>query len=373
MLVVEAILVAILVLTAVLFFTSVQRPTAGAESQGVDLGQVATDTLGILQRRAFTSPAVKGDPEDWVTKVLGGDTAAASTVDDFVTQVLPTGAKHVVRLSNGVGTVGLLPTASPGLPRGARAAEIPLFPHWQAFAGQVVADVGSPGQGLTAAANPTLARFTDPTDIRCIKAPYSLTATATSLWQTATALTGTLTSGSATVTGLSSTAALEAGMRAQGTNIPAGTTVSAVASSTSVTLSAAATGSGSTSVSFIPERVPKGAVYGTWAGYTDVGCSAGAVYAAVVLPGARVVPSLTWTTATRTLTAASATFSSSDIGTLVVGTGMAGGAVITAYNSTTAVTLSVKPTAAGTATSLVFAPNPTYPVYGLQLVVWFGA
>jgi hypothetical protein len=367
---VEAILVAVLVLTAVLFFTSVQRPTGGGESRGLDLGPVASDTLGILQRRTFTTEAT-GDPEGWVTKVLAGDAATSTQVDDFVTQVLPTGAKHVLRLSNGIGTVGLLPTASPGGPQGARAAEVPLFPHWRAFASKEATDLAAPGQPLTST-NTILSRFTDPADsIVCIKAPYN--ATATTLWRTPVVRSATLASGSTAVTGISSTAALSLGMRVTGTGVPAGATVADVPSATSITLSAAATSSGASTLSFYANRVPVGAVYGTWAGYTNAGCTTGAVYAAVVLPGAKTLTGLTWTTTSKSLNAASAVFSASDVGKLVVGPGIPGGTYIAAYNSTTQVTLSVKPTVAGTNASCSLAANPSYPIYGLQLVVWFGA
>lgn len=58
--------------------------------------------------------------------------------------------------------------------------------------------------------------------------------------------TGTLTSGSAVVTGLSATSDLLAGTPCVGTGIPSGTTISSLDSSSQVTLSAAATASGST-------------------------------------------------------------------------------------------------------------------------------
>ena len=54
-------------------------------------------------------------------------------------------------------------------------------------------------------------------------------------------LTGNLASASATVAALSSTAALRVGLAVSGTGIPAGTTVAAINSATSITLSAAAT------------------------------------------------------------------------------------------------------------------------------------
>lgn len=317
-LVVEAILVAVLVLTAVLFFTSVQRPQAASEARGVDLGQVATDTLGILQRRAFTN-ATTGDPEGWVTKVLRGDTATAELVDDFLDQVLPTGAKHTVRLSNGVGAIGLLPTASPGEPRGARAAEVPLFPHWQVYAGKNATDAVVPGQQVFSGG---AFGFTQPGTTQCIRAPYP---------------SATATVGSQVGPGNVDWTALWQGQAAG------------------------------------EERVPTGIPYGTWVGYPNADCSGAATYVAVVLPGVRTVGGLTWTNATNTLTAAVPSFSEGDVGRLVVGAGIPAGTTVALFTSDTVVVLSTRPSVAGTNAQLALASDPTYPMYGLQLVVWFGA
>jgi hypothetical protein len=64
------------------------------------------------------------------------------------------------------------------------------------------------------------------------------------------ALAGTLTSGSASVTGLASTSALAVGMAVSGTGIAAGTTIAAIPGSTSLTLSANATASGTNTLTF---------------------------------------------------------------------------------------------------------------------------
>ncbi|HEX2065942.1 MAG TPA: hypothetical protein VHI93_03935, partial [Candidatus Thermoplasmatota archaeon] len=185
-------------------------------------------------------------------------------------------------------------------------------------------------------------------------------------------LAGTLAAGSTLVTGLPSTAALEVGMRVTGAGVPAAATVATIPSGTSVTLSAAATGSGTATLGFYAIRVPAGIPYGVWAGYTDAACTANAAYAAVVLAGARTVAG-TWTDASRTLTGAAGSFSAGDVGRLVVGPGIPGGTTVAAVNSTSEVTLSARPTAAATAASCTLAPDPTHALYGLQLVVWFGA
>jgi hypothetical protein len=62
---------------------------------------------------------------------------------------------------------------------------------------------------------------------------------------TAVVTAGNTTNGSAAVTGISSTASLAVGMAVSGTGIPAGATVAEITSSTAVTLSAAATATGS--------------------------------------------------------------------------------------------------------------------------------
>ena len=62
--------------------------------------------------------------------------------------------------------------------------------------------------------------------------------------------TGVLTSASTSVTGLSDTGILGAGMKVEGTGIPAGTTIASIVSATSITLSAAATATGVQSLRF---------------------------------------------------------------------------------------------------------------------------
>lgn len=314
-LVVEAILVAVIILTAILFFTSVQRPQAATEARGVDLGQVATDTLSILQRRNFggVSPA---DPEDWVTKVLGGDSSKATTVDDFVAQVLPAGTKHFIRLSNGVGTLDLLPTSSPGLPRGARAAEAPFFPHWKAFNASLpsaLVQFVTPGQPV---ASGTVAYdFTSATGaIHCIKSPAAASAGPRAAWASATY------------------------WEAQ------------------------------------PGIIPTWAMYGVWQGWAGNDCTGATSYIAVVPPGSHAVTdgsvaagSLT------TLNSATAGFTQADLGRLVVAApNIPVGTVITQVISATQVTLS-KTATAGSSLAVTFAPINASPMYGLQLVVWFGA
>jgi hypothetical protein len=83
---------------------------------------------------------------------------------------------------------------------------------------------------------------------------------------TSTAMSGTTTqtgtlNATTSVTALTSTANLYVGMPVSGTNIPAGTTIAQVNSATSITLSAAATGSGSVTLTF---TAAKGMFLGLW-------------------------------------------------------------------------------------------------------------
>src|SRR5687767_2555861 len=84
--VLEAILVALLVLTAILFLTSVQRPSTGTDQGGLDLAQVSADTLSILRVRTFN-----GDPFDtWVTKLALGDSATGCVPTNPTPTTCPT-------------------------------------------------------------------------------------------------------------------------------------------------------------------------------------------------------------------------------------------------------------------------------------------
>lgn len=80
-------------------------------------------------------------------------------------------------------------------------------------------------------------------------------------------LTGTTIVSSTTVSGISSTANLIAGMPVVGTGIASGTTIDTVASATSVTLSAAATASGTVSLLFgLAVYLDSGGYYGQASG-----------------------------------------------------------------------------------------------------------
>ncbi|WP_189170358.1 IPT/TIG domain-containing protein [Pilimelia anulata] len=110
---------------------------------------------------------------------------------------------------------------------------------------------------------------------------------------------------------------------ASNTQVPAGTTITAVNSATSVTLSAAATA-------------------------TATGVS--------TTIGPRQAPSVTTVNGNTAITSAGSQFTAADVGRLITGTGIPAGTTIAAYTSATAVTLSQAATAGGTVTLTVANP-----------------
>lgn len=358
--VVEAILVVILVLTAILFFTSVQRPTTGSEAGGIDLGQVSGDTLRIVQLREFDATATAGAPypggsdlslEEWVTNLAAGDGAAgagrtASAVDDFLEEVLPTGARYSLRLSNGVGSMQILPQGTTEVPQGATASEIMFLPDWDTYQAQPVAAIVTPGQRLEP--TETAYAWTDPASaIDCVKSPLG---------------------------------------QSTGPDGPdTGTAGDSWFRSWQATLG----------------QVPFNATFGTWAGYggydsaTNECTGAPTQYIKVVRDTAnlRVVTGATLsdgspllTQPANRITTAAAAFTAADQGKSIRaikadGTSLlpdgttinAASASPAGYESATSIRVSGSATADNTGVTLLVGVDNPYPPYGLQLVVWFGA
>ncbi len=171
--VLEAVLVAILVLTAVLFFTSFGRPTAATDEGGIDLGRYAADALAVMGRHSFDDPT--GSPlteEGWLTLLVQGNTAMAGEVEAYLGEILPPGTRFALRLDNGVEPLHLVPQGVEDAPRAARAAETYIAPDWRARPGPFAQPVQQvhPGQEITAApANATA--FRDLTPGGCVEAP----------------------------------------------------------------------------------------------------------------------------------------------------------------------------------------------------------
>ncbi|HUR25157.1 MAG TPA: hypothetical protein VM327_03975 [Candidatus Thermoplasmatota archaeon] len=310
--VLEAILVALLVLTAILFFTSLQRPTTGGDQGGLDLGQVSADTLQILQVRQFNGQTLEG----WVTNLTRGDAATATSVDSFIRQVLPTGARYSLRLDNGVSALQILPVGAAEGPRGARGAEIMLLPNWANYRNATLTTFAFavyPGQVIDSG-NTTYYALVNPasTSYLCLKAPNASATMPAINGGHRMVRDGAVTSASATVT--SATAAFSAsdvGRGVTGTGIPKSARILTVNSATSVTLNATATATGtattlsivddwshhwratpSTSQSFkvMAGQVPIDIPLGKWETYATAACTGTPAIVNVVSPECAATP-----------------------------------------------------------------------------------
>lgn len=150
----EAFLVAILVFTAMIFYTSVQRPTSGQDVLGIDLGRIAADTLDILQTRTVEDPASPTQDlpmETWLNRTIAGDAAVQEDVEDFLEEVLPGGTRYALRLATGEDRIHLLPAGEPPSPRAGRGAQSYFLPNWTAFKAQTflaTTQATSPGAAL---------------------------------------------------------------------------------------------------------------------------------------------------------------------------------------------------------------------------------
>lgn len=462
--VVEAVLVAVLVLTTVLFFTSIQRPTRAVQEGSVDLNQIASDVLRTLMTQTFNDPA-SGNAAGvgtWSTRIMAGDSTVAGDVDAYIVGLVPSGARYALRLDNGLAGLPILPYVGTGNPVGGQAAETPFFPRWSANADQtrtvtdgvttsgsttvtsstakfVAGDVGKRVFGAGIVAGATIASRTSATAVVLSTAAtasaaavtvvidlpsaqpgdqvasghplYSLTQAATTkciqgpvpdaktILRTRTVTDGATTSGSTTVTSTAAVfAAADVGKRIAALGIPLGTTIASVADPSTAVVSVAATA--------------------TAAGLTmdvlDIGAAMGP-------SGMTVVDGVT-TSGSATVTSATANFAAGDVGKPISGAGIPPGSTIASRTSATTVVMSGAATVTATAVTLGIGatwvsfwqgqtagqervpaslpygvwsgyPNadctgvPVYgrialasapppnnlPLYGLQLVIWYGA
>lgn len=145
-LVFEAVLVAVFIFTAILFVTSIQRPTADLERSDVSLAVVAADTLQVLEDRGpLNSTRYDNRLIEIVDLAMKGNGSEAHAL---IKEVLPEQTRYVLRLNNGITDLHLLPVGS-GLqvqPRGAQGAEVFIMPNWTAYEGNTISQTVYPGQ-----------------------------------------------------------------------------------------------------------------------------------------------------------------------------------------------------------------------------------
>ena len=116
--IVEAVLVAVLVAGALIFFALVQKPAGGSTSEGQDLAQAAADALDILGHQ---TPSLRSLIDDYCMTGSAGD---ASDVRAAVAAVLPA-VSFQVRIDDGPNTSCTRPnidSTTGGVPSNAQAA-----------------------------------------------------------------------------------------------------------------------------------------------------------------------------------------------------------------------------------------------------------
>lgn len=192
--VLEAVLVAMLVLTAILFFTTVQRPSSGQDQGGLDLAQVSADTLRALQVRTFVigngpggtpCTGITGESmtlEALLTNVSRGEPCTRLTLSTFMTQVLPVGARYSLRLNNGVQPLEVLATTSGATVHGGRVTEVPLLPSWTTYRNSttgLLANRVYPGQILDATSASYFPLVNPSSVYLCFASPSGATTTPT--------------------------------------------------------------------------------------------------------------------------------------------------------------------------------------------------
>lgn len=128
----EALLVGVLILTAILFMTALSGPTQSESSGGLDLARISADTLAILEARDPDDVAYQHRLDELVAQAMQGNVAEAEA---FLGEVLPSGTRFLLRLDNGVEPITLLPQGgAASVPRNAQAAEVFYIPDWRVHA-----------------------------------------------------------------------------------------------------------------------------------------------------------------------------------------------------------------------------------------------
>lgn len=122
--VVEAILVAVLIASTLVFFALVQKPTPAPSSPGLDLARVAGDALSILQGdRPGNATTDKLQSSVAVLLPACTCTTEKAALRSQVDAVMPDGLRFLVRMSDDEGAVSVYgPTDVATEPRNAQGA-----------------------------------------------------------------------------------------------------------------------------------------------------------------------------------------------------------------------------------------------------------
>ena len=103
--VVEAILVAVLIASTLVFFALVQKPTPAPTSPGLDLARIAGDALAILQGDDPGNDTTDGLQDAVEVLIPTASDANKATLRAQIDAVLPDGLRFVVRAQGDAGSV----------------------------------------------------------------------------------------------------------------------------------------------------------------------------------------------------------------------------------------------------------------------------
>ncbi len=139
--VVEALMAGVVILTAIIFLNATAAPSPAGAISGVDLSQHAIDVLDILVNEEPTENVADGNREvhpTWssrleeiISHALADETDVAAD-RAHVDELVGIGNRWQLRLDNGYDPIVVLTTEGDfgAIPRGAKAAERFITPHW---------------------------------------------------------------------------------------------------------------------------------------------------------------------------------------------------------------------------------------------------
>ncbi len=147
-------MVAIIILTGMIFFTVTTRPQIPSGTGGLDLNALAQDTLEYFDQTVLADPqdaTLNLTMEQWIGVLVNGSTEGKDVADAIEAQldlILPTGVEGALLLHNGHGSLVLAPDlGGTGLGgRGGAVGQSYFVPNWTAHgdaAGTAVLPGGS--------------------------------------------------------------------------------------------------------------------------------------------------------------------------------------------------------------------------------------